>query len=178
MIASLWRHSALDVQTPHRRWRYNSTFRRINLSSNTPTDALATMAASPSSRVFSAYRRLFRARARLFQGDGEALQESGRAIRQQFMQNRAAPTSGEHFEGLLGMVDEAEDMLLTGFVQGRLNDNGHYHVAIKPEHTGDAQNTAAVPQLEPVTEDTVQRMKGVQVNVTSCTNKQGGDSKK
>jgi complex III assembly factor LYRM7 len=133
------------------------------------------MAASSRSRVFSAYRRLFRARAKLFQGDQEAIQESGRAIRQQFMQNKAAPTSGEHFEGLLSMVDEAEDMLLTGFVQGKLNDDGHYHVAIKPEHTGDAKDMAAVPQLEPVTENTVQRMKGVQVDVTACANKQGGD---
>ena len=109
------------------------------------------------SRVFSAYRRLFRARAKLFQGDVEAMKESRTAIRQQFLQNKTAPTSGEHFEGLMLMVDEAEDMLLHGFVQGTLNpESQHYEVKIKPEHTsGDMAN---VPQLEPVTEKVVQEL--------------------
>ena len=125
------------------------------------------MAASSQSRVFSAYRRLFRARAKLFQGDVAALQESRKAIRLQFVQNKTVPTFGDHFEGLLSMVDEAEDMLLTGFVQGKLNQDGHYHVAIQPEHTGNATDMASVPQLEPVTENTVQRMSSVQVESTT-----------
>ncbi|CAB9515773.1 expressed unknown protein [Seminavis robusta] len=133
------------------------------------------MAASARSRVFSAYRRLFRARAKLFQADTEAMRESAAAIRIQFLQNKTAPTSGPHFEGLLTMADEAEDMLLTGFVQGKLNDDGHYHVAIKPEHTGDADNMATVPQLEPVTDQTVERLQnnpsGVEVEKT-CSHSQ------
>lgn len=80
------------------------------------------------SRVLSAYRRLFRARKQLFQGDTQAMQQSRIAIKSEFIKNKdVAPTSGDHFEGLLSMVDEAEDMLLHGIVQGRLNQtSGHY----------------------------------------------------
>lgn len=131
------------------------------------------MAAASRSRVFSAYRRLFRARAKLFQGDVEAMRESRNAIRQQFLQNKSAPTSGEHFEGLLTMVDEAEDMLLHGFVQGKLNpESQHYEVKVKPEHTGDGDDMANVPQLEPVTEKTVKDFENPGVEVTqTCRHK-------
>jgi hypothetical protein len=82
---------------------------------------------APRARVFSAYRQLFRARSKLFRGDTVALRESRTAIRQQFVQNAGAATSGSHFEGLLQMADEAADMLLRGIVQGRLNEkSGHY----------------------------------------------------
>jgi len=122
---------------------------------------------SSRSRVFSAYRRLFRARTKLFVGDTQALQESKNAIRQQFLANKAAPTSGEHFEGLLVMAEEAEDMLLHGFVQGKLNDKSqHYEVQIKQEHTGDGDDMANIPQLEPVTEKTIERMENPGVEVT------------
>ena len=134
------------------------------------------MATSASrSRVFSAYRRLFRARAKLFEGDNDAMKESRNAVRQQFMQNKNAPTSGEHFEGLLAMVDEAEDMLLHGFVQGKLNpDTQHYEVKIKPEHTADATDMSKVPQLEPVSEATVKSFEspgGVEVTSSCSHNK-------
>ena len=139
------------------------------------------VAASSKSRVFSAYRRLFRARAKLFQGDVEALKESRHAIRQQFLQNKHAPTSGEHFEGLLTMVDEAEDMLLHGFVQGTLNaESHHYEVKIKPEHTADADHMANVPQLEPVTKQTVKAFEhpNNMVEVTqTCNHHSHKDSK-
>ena len=79
-----------------------------------------------SSRVFSGYRRLFRARKVLFQGDDRAMRESRVEIRKQFEMNRAA-SDPAHIEGLLTMVDEAEDMLLHGIVRGELNDQtGNY----------------------------------------------------
>ena len=82
---------------------------------------------SAQSRVFSAYRRLFRARKDLFLGDVQAMAESRIAIKAEFVKNRAAPTSGDHFEGLLSMVDEAVDMLTHGIVRGDLNQkSGNY----------------------------------------------------
>lgn len=82
---------------------------------------------SARSRVFSAYRRIFRARKVLFQGDHQAMKESRGAIKSEFLKNKNAPTSGEHFERLLLMVDEAVDMLHHGIVRGDLNpDSGHY----------------------------------------------------
>jgi complex III assembly factor LYRM7 len=78
-------------------------------------------------RVFAAYRRIFRARKELFVGDGQALNESRVAIKTEFAKNKAAPASGDHFEGLLTMVDEAVDMLRHGIVRGNLNqDSGNY----------------------------------------------------
>jgi complex III assembly factor LYRM7 len=79
------------------------------------------------SRVLAGYRRLFRARKELFDGDDRAMRESRVAIRSEFHKNRMAENSGPHFEGLLTMIDEAEDMLRTGFVRGELNTNtGRY----------------------------------------------------
>jgi hypothetical protein len=82
------------------------------------------------SRVFSAYRRLFRARKSLFQGDTVALQESRSAIQQGFRKNQHAPAS--EIDMLLHMVDEAEDMLRHGIVQGELNaSTGHYGACVR-----------------------------------------------
>ena len=79
-----------------------------------------------AARVFSGYRRLFRARKILFQGDERAMLESRIEIRKNFDMNRAA-SDPAHIEGLLTMVDEAEDMLLHGIVRGELNDQtGNY----------------------------------------------------
>lgn len=78
-------------------------------------------------RVLSGYRRLFRARKLLFEGDYTALAESRLAIKSEFVKNKEVATTGDHFEGLLGMVDEAEDMLRHGFVRGKLNpESGNY----------------------------------------------------
>lgn len=76
-------------------------------------------------RALSGYRRLFRARNKLFAGDVRAMAESRLAIRAEFDKNRTA-TDPNHLEGLLLMIDEAEDMLLHGIVQGKLNDSGNY----------------------------------------------------
>jgi len=93
--------------------------------SSVSTTILTVMSAR--SRVFSAYRRIFKARKELFQGDHQAMMESRAAIKSEFLKNRDAPTSGEHFEGLLSMVDEAVDMLLRGIVRGDLNSqSGNY----------------------------------------------------
>jgi complex III assembly factor LYRM7 len=78
-----------------------------------------------TARALSGYRRLFRARRKLFQGDQRALVESGFAIRSEFEKNKFV-TDVEQLEGLFLMIDEAEDMLLHGIVQGKLNEKGSY----------------------------------------------------
>lgn len=86
---------------------------------------------SARSRVLAGYRRLFRARKELFEGDDRALRESRVAIRSEFDKNRSAANDGPHFEGLLTMIDEAEDMLRTGFARGELNPKtGRYRTSM------------------------------------------------
>jgi len=110
------------------------------------------MSSSTLPRVLSGYRRLFRARKKLFQNDGKAMLESRHAIRAQFDVNRNA-TGAQHIEGLLTMIDEAEDMLLHGIVQGELDeDSGNYQVKVKPEHTDTVE--ADQSKMEPITKET------------------------
>lgn len=115
---------------------------------------------STTARVFSGYRRLFRARNKLFQGDQQALRESRIAIRQQFEMNRNIAQVNEE---LFAMIDEAEDMMLHGIVQGKLNkESGQYQVKVKPEHTTQPDDgivaDADSSQMEPISEETVRRM--------------------
>ncbi len=68
---------------------------------------------------FSAYRRLFRARQIAFSGDRVALRESRLALRAEFQKNasvRDAAALAELFKG----VDEVEDMLTSGILQGKV----------------------------------------------------------
>ena len=89
--------------------------------------AATTAVTTARARVLSGYRRLFRARKKLFQGDTQAMRESRTAIKGEFVKNATASTEGPHFEGLLQMVDEAEDMLVHEIVRGNLNPTtGHY----------------------------------------------------
>ena len=109
------------------------------------------MSSSTVSRVLSGYRRLFRARKQLFQNDNRAMVESRAAIREQFEMNRNA-TGAQHIEGLLTMIDEAEDMLLHGIVQGELNEEtGNYQVKVKSEHTDTV--VADQSKMEPITKE-------------------------
>jgi len=87
---------------------------------------------SQRAAVFSSYRRLYRARAALFRGDTKAMKESRVAVREQYLQHGAQPIPDlQHFEGLLGMVDEAEDMMRHGIVRGDLNQKtGHYGMCV------------------------------------------------
>ena len=78
-----------------------------------------------TARALSGYRRLIRARNKLIQGDLRALAESKIAIRAEFNKNRVV-SDPHHLEGLLVMIDEAEDMMLHGIVQGKLNEKGNY----------------------------------------------------
>ena len=54
-----------------------------------------------------------------------ALAESRLAIRAEFDKSREV-ADPHHLEGLLVMIDEAEDMMLHGIVQGKLNESGNY----------------------------------------------------
>ena len=143
---------------------------------------------STAGRAFSGYRRLFRARNKLFQGDIRALAESRLAIRAEFEKNRVV-SDPHHLEGLLVMIDEAEDMMLHGIVQGKLNEHGNYgttskveralintpklkftyplifqlaEVKVKAEHADSGRPATTV---EPITSSTVDKMSGVKPKV-------------
>mmetsp|Transcript_15518 Transcript_15518/g.22272 ORF Transcript_15518/g.22272 Transcript_15518/m.22272 type:complete len:143 (-) Transcript_15518:401-829(-) len=113
-------------------------------------------------QVLSGYRRLFRARRILFEGDERAMTESRFAIRAEFDKNKHVTGPPEHVQGLLTMIDEAEDMLLHGVARGELNQQtGHYEVKIKPEHatdtTDDATSISNANEMEPITSETASK---------------------
>mmetsp|Transcript_66 Transcript_66/g.120 ORF Transcript_66/g.120 Transcript_66/m.120 type:complete len:128 (-) Transcript_66:197-580(-) len=88
-----------------------------------------------ANRGLSAYRRLFRARQQLFQGDALALVKSREELRNEFIKNKFVTNPEELKEIFLG-VDEVEDMMLHGIMQGKVNEQTNtVEVKIKPEHT-------------------------------------------
>ena len=90
---------------------------------------MSAAASSTRARVLSGYRRLFRARQSLFRGDAMALAASRTAIRDEFVKQQAAPP--DQLEGLLIMIDEAEDMLRHQIVQGAYNaSTGRYRTFV------------------------------------------------
>eukprot|EP00957_Ditylum_brightwellii_P085782 6524956-Ditylum_brightwellii.AAC.1 len=103
-------------------------------------------------QVLSGYRRLFRARRILFEGDERAMTESRFAIRAEFDKNKHVTGPPEHVQGLLTMIDEAEDMLLHGVAR---------EVKIKPEHatdtTDDATSISNANEMEPITSETASK---------------------
>jgi complex III assembly factor LYRM7 len=106
-----------------------------------------------STRVLSGYRRLFRARKSLFVGDDRAMRESRLAIRSEFDKHRHV-TDPAHLEGLLVMVDEAEDMLLHGIVRGELNrERNTYEIKIKKEHA-ESMDKETITHMDPITAET------------------------
>lgn len=105
-------------------------------------------------QVLAAYRRLFRARNRLFAGDTVALRESAIAIRQEFLRNARVVVAD--VEPLIAAAYEAEDMMLHGIVQGKLNPlSGNYEVKFSPEH---AQAMPDLAVVEPITNETVSNL--------------------
>ena len=78
--------------------------------------------------VFSSYRRLYRARIALFRSDVEAMTKSRDAVRVEYLRHGTTDIADEtHFQSLLGMADEAADMLRHSIIQGRLNEkSGNY----------------------------------------------------
>lgn len=108
---------------------------------------------SSSARVLSGYRRLFRARKSLFWGDHRAMRESRVAIRTEFEKHRNV-TDPAHLEGLLVMIDEAEDMLLHGIVRGELNrEKNAYEIKIKKEHA-ESMDSETITHVDPITAET------------------------
>lgn len=96
-------------------------------SSSSPVASTTTTATTARARVLMGYRRLFRARKLLFGGDAVAYKESRMAIKSEFVKNRHVPTSGESFEKLLIMIDEAADMMQHGILRGEYNSQtGNY----------------------------------------------------
>ena len=116
------------------------------------------MSSSTALRALSGYRRLFRARKKLFAGDVRALTESRFAIRAEFDKNRTVSGPPEHIEGLLTMIDEAEDMMLTGIVQGELNEERNVvEVKISPEHDAKIDGDS-LTHLDAITSETGDKM--------------------
>eukprot|EP00980_Cylindrotheca_fusiformis_P013921 scaffold3618_cov129-Cylindrotheca_fusiformis.AAC.21 len=110
-------------------------------------------------RVLSGFRRLNKARIQLFQGDNHAMEVTRQQMRAEFKKNKAAATSGPEFEALVAGIDEAADMLRHEIVRGDLNeDTGRYEVKIKREHVKGSDTGETKPEVEPITEQTVQRM--------------------
>lgn len=129
---------------------------------------------SMPARVFSGYRRLFRARKILFTGDDRAMKESRVALRTEFYKNRHA-TGTTHLEGLLVMVDEAEDMLLNGIVRGELNkEKNAYEVKIKKEHA-ESMDSETITHIDPITSETsANESAKPNVVITSTNNSSAG----
>ena len=118
------------------------------------------MSSSTALRALSGYRRLFRARKQLFAGDARALAESRVAIRAEFDKNRNITGPPEQIEGLLSMIDEAEDMLLHGIVRGELNqDRNVVEVKIGPEHEA-RMDGETLTHVDPITAETGGKMDG------------------
>ncbi|KAL7477818.1 hypothetical protein ACHAW6_003618 [Cyclotella cf. meneghiniana] len=112
------------------------------------------MSSATALRAISGYRRLFRARRHLFSGDNRALRESRIAIRAEFDKNKNVAGPPEHIEGLLQMIDEAEDMLLHGIVRGELNrERNVVEVKIGPEHET-RMDSETMTHLAPITAET------------------------
>jgi complex III assembly factor LYRM7 len=63
-------------------------------------------------------------------------------------------TDPAHLEGLLVMVDEAEDMLLHGIVRGELNrERNTYEIKIKKEHA-ESMDKETITHMDPITAET------------------------
>lgn len=103
------------------------------------------------------------------------MRESRIQLRAQIEANRSAPTSGPIFEELVRGLDEATHMLKHEIVRGDLNEEtGRYDVKIKREHVQGSASGDIKPEIEPITEDTVQRMENpgsVQVCKSSASAK-------
>jgi len=138
------------------------------------------MSASTALRALSGYRRLFRARSKLFAGDARALAESAVAIRAEFEKNRHVAGPPEHIEGLLTMIDEAEDMLLHGIVRGELNEERNVvEVKIGPEHER-RMDTETMTHIDPITKETGGQLDGSsgkpKIEVTKSSSNGSGSS--
>ena len=118
------------------------------------------MSSSTALRALTGFRRLFRARKQLFAGDTRALTESRFAIRTEFDKNRNVTGPPEHLEGLISMIDDAEDMMLHGIVRGELNpERNVVEVKISPEHEANMDNET-MTHVDPITSETGQNLDG------------------
>jgi hypothetical protein len=81
------------------------------------------------------------------------MRESRVAIRNEFEKHRQV-TDPAHLEGLVVMIDEAEDMLLNGIVRGELNrEKNTYEVKIKKEHAAN-MDKETITHIDPITSET------------------------
>ena len=105
------------------------------------------MSLASRAKVLSGYRRLFKARKFLFQEDKHALNQSRLAIRDEFLKHQHV-TDPNTISNLLVSIDEAEDMMRHGIVQGKRNDDtGNIEVKIKAEHTQAMEQNPSIAPL-------------------------------
>lgn len=83
--------------------------------------------AAARARVFAAYRKCFRTRKQVFQNDDFALQQSRATIREEFGKNRNVAATGQQFDEMIKMADEAVDFLKFSVMQAQLDEKtGNY----------------------------------------------------
>eukprot|EP00934_Nitzschia_sp_Nitz4_P004658 Nitzschia sp. Nitz4//scaffold28_size193895//173813//174352//NITZ4_001688-RA/size193895-augustus-gene-0.298-mRNA-1//1//CDS//3329546051//4648//frame0 len=110
-------------------------------------------------RVLAGYKRLNRARIQLFQGDSHAMAVTYQQMRAEFERNKNIVPAGPEFEAMVAGIDEAADMLIHEIIRGDLNeDTGRYEMKIKREHVQGSAEGEIQPEVELITEDTVERM--------------------
>lgn len=132
------------------------------------------MSTTASRRALSGYRRLYRARQQLFAGDARALTKSRLAIRVEFAKNRHVTGPPDHLEGLLSMIDDAEDMLLHGIVRGELNSERNVvEIKIGPGHEA-RMDSGTLTHVDAITAETGDAMDGKGKPKISITKVRGG----
>ena len=92
--------------------------------------------ASAACRVLSGYRRLIRAQRKLFAEDIYAQSQAKIAIRDYFEQNRSVADT-KQLKELMQAIDDAEDMLVHGIAQGKLNEKTGSYGAHENFHSFD-----------------------------------------
>mmetsp|Transcript_7630 Transcript_7630/g.9986 ORF Transcript_7630/g.9986 Transcript_7630/m.9986 type:complete len:137 (-) Transcript_7630:867-1277(-) len=126
------------------------------------------MSAVSRARVFAAYRKCFRTRTEVFHRDALAMTESRKTIREEFGKNRNNVASGEQFEALISMVDEAVDFLKFGVMQAERDPKtGNYVAKVKKEHMQGIDHA----DVEPITKETVLKMENPVVEKSGCKSK-------
>jgi hypothetical protein len=108
-----------------RRLKANTLIAGKQFKQGSTTAAFSTLPLEPElsipSTATEGYRRLLKAQRKLFAGDTFALSQGRQEIRSQFIQNGTV-TDNATLETLLKGIAEAEDMLLHGIMQGKLNE--------------------------------------------------------
>ena len=106
--------------------------------------------ASARSAVLASYRNLMRSQRTAFANDVTMQAGARQEIRQHYLQN-AHVTDEAELEALVKAADDAADFLVTGIVQGTLNDAGGYDTQVEARHLQSRKGDKPL-ELHPVPE--------------------------